>query len=157
LLDRRRIQHPGVTIGSPGAFPPLRVELTQFPACRTVAAAGDRAPLVRLLTPQPRIGVRDELVEVRAAQLVPTNPMVVTQPVPAGTTLATIHPASTAPEYRIVGSDNHRLAAKLGSNNRHQAAQQPAGLSGWGSHQLTCRPANHPARSSTARASSTVR
>jgi hypothetical protein len=37
------------------------------PACRTVAAAGDRAPLVRLLTPQTRIGVCSELVEVRAA------------------------------------------------------------------------------------------
>jgi hypothetical protein len=157
LFDHRWIQHPGVTIGPPAAFPSLRVQLTQALTCRTIAAAGDRAPLVRLLASQPRIGVRDELVEVRAAQLVPADPMVVTQPVPDGTTFTPIHPASAAPEHWIADGDNHCLAAELGSNNRHQPAQQSAWLSGRGGHQFTYRPSNQPACSSVARASSAVR
>ena len=158
LFDCRRIGHPGVAIGASGPFPALSVQLAQAFARGSVTAAGDRAPLVRKLPLQPRVGLRDELLQIRAPLLDPSHSMIQTQPVPASMTVAPAHPAGTATEHRIIRIENQCLAAELGANGRHQPAEQallPACRRR--GHQATCPLSNQPAFSSTARASSTVR
>ena len=91
-------------IGPAGPFPALRVQLTQATTRRPVTATVYRAPLVRSLPAQARIGPCSELFQVRASLLGPLHSMVQAQTMPADAALAPAHAAGAAAEHRIVGS-----------------------------------------------------
>ncbi len=86
--------------------------------------------------------------------------MALAEPVASCAALAAGNPAGSPAEHQVVGGEFQDITAEFGTANRHQPAQQTPqnrAVDFRGAHQLTCRPSNQPASSSTARASSTVR
>ena len=160
LFDRRSRGQPPVTIRPASMLPAPGVHGTQPAAGGAVTTAVNRAPLVRLLTPPPRIGRRREHLRVRSTSIDPPLAMALAEPVTSCAALAAGNPAGAPAEHQVVGGEFQNITAEFGTDNRHQPAQQAPhnrAVDLRGGHQPTRRPSNQPASSSTARASSTLR
>ena len=162
-LDRRRVGQPPVQVGSPGAVPPLPVQLTHPAARDPVAAPGDPTARVRALPAPPRIGRRGEHVQVRAARADPAQVMALAHARAAGGPPAALDPAGSTAEHRVLGGEHEHLGAELGPDRAQQLLQQrrsprhrrPGRRRPSQPHRVLS--ANQPARSNAPRASSTLR
>ena len=101
-LDRRRVGQPPVQLGSPGAVPPLPVQLTHPAAGGPVAAPGHPTAGVRALPVPPKIGRRGEHRQVRAALADPAQVMARAHALAASGPGAALHPAGAAAEHRVL-------------------------------------------------------
>jgi hypothetical protein len=103
----------------PGAFPPLRVQLTQSAASRPVTAVVDPACLVGAMFAPTRIGRDGELFEVGAARVGPSLVVALTEAVAAGAASAVGDAAGPSAEYGVVGGELQYVAAEFGADTGH--------------------------------------
>ena len=123
-LDRRRVGQPPVQVGSPGAVPPLPVQLTHPAARGPVAAPGDPTARVRALPAPSMIGRRGEHVRVRAARVDPAQVMALAHALAAGGPRAALDPAGAAAEHRVLGGEHEDLGPELGPDRAQQLLEQ---------------------------------
>lgn len=107
-----------------GAFPPLRVQLTQSAACRPVTAVLDPACLVGAMFVPTRIGRDGELFEVGAACVGPSPVVTLTEAMAAGAASAVGDTAGPSAEYSVVRGELQYVAVEFGANTSHKPAQQ---------------------------------
>ncbi len=112
----------------------------------------------------PRVGGVDEDVEFYSALVNPALMMPGTQLcLPACATLTAIDPAHAAAEHRVRWREHEGVGPELGAHRAEQRLQQPRSPPIWPSrrwrrgHSRTALSVNHPAFSSTRRASSMLR
>ena len=124
-LDRRRVGQPPVQLGSPGAVPPLPVQLTHPAARGPVAAPGHPTAGVRALPVPPKIGRRGEH---RPGPGGPRRPSAGDGPGTCpccerpGVQLS--HPAGAAAEHRVLRGEHEHLGPELGPDRTQQLLQQ---------------------------------